>query len=120
MPRRLARGEPKDVPSRCNARLHLGDNFGDNHTTCLCGHPAGHMGRHEELSDPGGHRVVITWDGSDEPEYNDCPCDCGFEGTEDLGSLCECRHKFVDGECSECGITKVEHDRIAEERRRDE
>lgn len=114
MPRRLARGEPPDAPGRCNARLDLG------YHTRLCGLPESHEGRHEEMSNRRGHSVIITWDGSDEPEYDDCCCDCGFEGTENWGPLYGCCHKFsTDGECTECGIPMAEHDRIAEERRKE-
>lgn len=29
-------GEPEDVDGECNARLYIGDNYGDNHATMRC------------------------------------------------------------------------------------
>lgn len=114
MTRKLRRGEPKDVPGRCNARLYLGDNFGDNHATCLCALTENHEGRHEEHSNPGGHNVVITWEGSDEPEYDTCFCHCGRKTMQEIHK--RCLHKFVDDECLECGMTTAEHEEIIKER----
>jgi len=41
-------GEPEDVPGECNAHLHIGDNYGDNHATMRCSLPKGHSGHHRE------------------------------------------------------------------------
>lgn len=64
-------GAPDDVPGECNARLHLGDNFGDGTCTCRCTLEPDHDGPHQELSRHGlmsedslaPHHIVIQWQG---------------------------------------------------------
>ena len=55
-------GPPKDKPNECNARLFIGDDWGDNRSTMRCQLPSGHKGRHQEKykSDASG-LVKITW-----------------------------------------------------------
>lgn len=56
-------GEPEDVPGDCNARLYIGDNFGDGHATMRCGLPASHEGLHcETYSARNGGQVTVTWE----------------------------------------------------------
>ena len=66
-------GEPEDVPNNCNARLSIGDNFGDNHATMVCQLDPLHEGPHQEKykSNSAG-QVVITWekDERDAENYN--------------------------------------------------
>lgn len=57
---------PKDVPGECNARLYVGDDYGDNTSTFRCGQEPGHAGPHRETfvrdrEDEAG-RVVVEWD----------------------------------------------------------
>ncbi len=55
-------GEPEDIPNECNARLYIGDNFGDNHATIRCGLQKGHPGIHNEKFKRGsGNEVFISW-----------------------------------------------------------
>jgi len=55
-------GEPEDVKGDCNARLHIGDDFGDNHATMRCDLEPGHGGMHcEEYTANGGH-VSVKWE----------------------------------------------------------
>jgi hypothetical protein len=60
-------GPPKDIPGLCNARLYIGDDFGDNRATMLCQLPPGHTGPHREDYNttnphgPGSGTVTIEW-----------------------------------------------------------
>lgn len=74
-------GEPQDKEGECNARLFVGDNFGDNHVTFRCSMPAGHEGPHHENYITGtGGEVMIQWvkdmrgtaDDPDRPYQRDC------------------------------------------------
>lgn len=63
-------GEPNDVEGQCNARLHIADNYGDNHATLRCQLEPDHTDRHQESYNAGpGNHVVVTWDldARDEP-----------------------------------------------------
>jgi len=59
-------GPPKDVDGECNARLSIGDDYGDNSATIRCGLAPGHDGPHKECYNAGYHgdvnNVTITWD----------------------------------------------------------
>lgn len=46
----------------CNAELHIGDDFGDNHATMRCQLEEGHEGPHEKRFARGEGKVVVTWD----------------------------------------------------------
>lgn len=59
-------GEPEDVVGKCNARLHIADNFGDNHATMQCQLSPGHEGRHEEVWRSG--ECKVEWIGDDREE----------------------------------------------------
>jgi len=60
-------GEPQDVPGQCNARLSIGDNYGDNHATIVCQLPQGHDGLHREVYPSFSCGLVtITWEKHDE------------------------------------------------------
>jgi hypothetical protein len=64
-------GPPKDVIGECNARLYLGDDYGDNVCTIRCSRPVGHDGPHkEEFQRGGGKPVVITWHVDERDEEN--------------------------------------------------
>ena len=54
-------GEPKDQPDQCNARLYIGDNFGDNHATMRCQRAPGHPGLHREEYGSEGQEVAVEW-----------------------------------------------------------
>lgn len=60
---------PKDIDGLCNAYLYLGDDYGDNETTCRCRLAKGHDGYHEERFVRDGKAVIITWE-LDEREYS--------------------------------------------------
>ena len=69
-------GPPEDVDGECNAKLYLGDDYGDNHCTIRCGLPVGHDGDHEEAFNRGEDaRVFLQWQ-RDERE------DCEFHGLQ--------------------------------------
>jgi hypothetical protein len=63
-------GEPLDVTGHCNAWLHIGDNFGDNHATMRCQLPPGHEGPHKEEwnGQVSGDTRCVTWTGNDKKE----------------------------------------------------
>ncbi|RLC88668.1 MAG: hypothetical protein DRJ03_01985 [Chloroflexi bacterium] len=56
-------GPPKSVDGKCNATLHIHDDYGDNHVTMQCQLELGHEGSHQEkYKDRYDEVVVITWD----------------------------------------------------------
>ncbi len=62
-------GPPKDVEGECNARLRIGDDWGDNHATMRCQLEPGHDGWHREVYANVGQQVRIEWavdEGKDE------------------------------------------------------
>lgn len=65
-------GEPEDTEGECNARLYIGDNFGDNHATMRCELLPGHGGLHKEsYTVPMGGEVVVTWEKDERAEEED-------------------------------------------------
>ncbi len=59
----MSYGEPNSVPGECNARLHIGDNFGDNHATMRCQLEPGHEGQHRERYETETNgEIIVTWD----------------------------------------------------------
>jgi hypothetical protein len=62
----LSYGEPEDKDGECNARLYIGDNFGDNHATMRCQREPLHHGKHREVyqstGEGGAGEVVVEWD----------------------------------------------------------
>lgn len=59
-------GPPEDIPGACNARLFLGDDYGDNECTIVCQRTPGHTGRHKEVTREG--TIIIEWDNDERPE----------------------------------------------------
>ena len=56
-------GPPKDVPGECNARLEIGDDYGDNTATIRCSQEPGHEGRHREtFMHDEGKQAIVEWD----------------------------------------------------------
>lgn len=56
-------GEPSDVVGECNARLYIGDNFGDNQATMRCQRQPRHDGKHREVyQNSVAGEVVVEWD----------------------------------------------------------
>jgi len=55
-------GEPEDVEGQCNARLFIGDNYGDNHATMRCQLEPGHEGDHEEKYGRPPQKVTVRWE----------------------------------------------------------
>lgn len=66
-------GEPDDAEGECNARLFIGDNYGDNTATMRCQLVPGHEGVHKEEFERKGGKVTITWV-ADERERCDHGC----------------------------------------------
>ena len=54
-------GEPQDEEGECNARLFIGDNYGDNSATIRCQLAPDHDGVHREQFEREGGAVTITW-----------------------------------------------------------
>jgi hypothetical protein len=54
-------GPPEDIEGKCNARLHIGDDFGDNTSTHLCALDPGHEGPHREEWGCKDQKVCLTW-----------------------------------------------------------
>ncbi len=69
-------GEPEDVAGECNAKLYIGDNFGDNHATMRCQLFPGHEGRHREMYQTSvAGTVTVEWDKDESSFYEDDPGD---------------------------------------------
>ena len=64
-------GPPEDVPGECNARLGIGDDYGDNTATMRCQLQPGHEGLHQEEFEANGGKVIVTWEKADEPRKPD-------------------------------------------------
>jgi hypothetical protein len=54
-------GPPNDVDGECNARLFLGDDYGDNSCTFRCTAKPGHDGAHIETSGLPKNPVTVMW-----------------------------------------------------------
>jgi len=54
-------GPPDKIDGQCNARLYIGDDYGDNQCTIQCKLDPGHDGEHCETFARGGKPVRITW-----------------------------------------------------------
>jgi hypothetical protein len=67
-------GKPKPVEGKCNAELHIADDYGDNHATMLCTLDPGHEGPHKEsfirVKDGKPKPVTITWEVDERHEYD--------------------------------------------------
>jgi len=67
-----------DVPGECNARLYIGDDYGDGTATMRCKLPAGHTGPHSEsftrstFLPPGRQTVTITWEIDERADEEAC------------------------------------------------
>lgn len=62
-------GEPQNVDGQCNARLYIGDIYGDNHATMRCQLEPEHNGPHQEIFQRSGKPVTITWYVDEREEY---------------------------------------------------
>jgi hypothetical protein len=92
-------GEPLDDPSQCNARLFIGDNYGDGTATMRCQLAPGHDSVHrEEFTRPGG-TVTITWS-ADEREK--CDHGCGQWRHDHRDKDIQCPADAADHEFSDC------------------
>jgi hypothetical protein len=57
--------------SKCEAELHIGDDFGDNEATMKCQLEEGHAGSHIEQwrsGYPKGLNRAVLWEGDDRDE----------------------------------------------------
>lgn len=81
-------GPPEDVAGQCNARLIIGDDYGDNSSTFRCQLEPGHEGMHEEsfVRSRTGGKVSIHWE---EDETAICPrCHRRAEKVDMEGGVC--------------------------------
>jgi hypothetical protein len=58
-------GPPKNVEGECNARLSIGDDYGDNSCTMRCSLAPGHPGPHTEVWGGAERRSCVTWNHDD-------------------------------------------------------
>jgi len=57
------------VSDKCNAELHIGDDFGDNHATMICQLEKDHGGCHiEKWNNNEGDLRLDSWHGDDRDE----------------------------------------------------
>lgn len=95
-------GEPLDIDGQCNARLYIGDNYGDGTATMRCQSPLGHDGVHRECFEREGGPVVITWS-ADERRRCDHGCGQWQDSHHDDNVACPKDaddHEFAD--CAYC------------------
>lgn len=92
-------GEPSDVDGECNARLFLGDNYGDGTTTMRCQLPPDHTDLHREQFEREGGMVTITWV-TDERER--CDHGCGQWRHDHHDENVVCPRDTADHEFSDC------------------
>jgi hypothetical protein len=108
-------GKPEDVEGKCNARMYLGDDHGDNHTTIICNLPEGHLGRHQEMFKRAGKdragKVTINWD-------NDESYHCPKHGHVEKETKVLCRKCYRElPDCPDCegvGAKEIETDKWEE------
>lgn len=62
-------GPQPDKPGKCNAQLHIADDWGDNITTMKCQLEVGHAGRHVEIWRDG--QAKVEWEGNDAEDTED-------------------------------------------------
>lgn len=98
-------GPPEDIDGQCNAQLHIGDDYGDNHTTMRCQLSPGHDGPHREEFQRSGTPVVVTWMVDDRLE--DCPV-CGQTSIETKWPE-HCQHCYTRA-CSPACLERHECD----------
>ena len=93
-------GEPRDKEGECNARLFIGDNYGDNSTTIRCQLAPNHTGLHQEQyeSQKGG-LVTITWVAD---ERKKCDHGCGQWEHAHRDESISCPRDADDHEYSDC------------------
>jgi len=61
-------GPPEKVDGKCNARLYIADDYGDNECTIQCELDAGHSGEHCETFERES-TVKITWNHNEKHPY---------------------------------------------------
>lgn len=92
-------GEPQDEEDACNARLFIGDNYGDGTATMRCQLPLKHDGLHREQFERKGGAVTITWV-ADERKKCDHGCN-QWEHAHDSETIA-CPKDADDHEFSDC------------------
>jgi hypothetical protein len=92
-------GEPGDVDGQCNARLFIGDNYGDGTATMRCQRAPSHEGLHKEEFERKGGAVTITWI-ADERER--CDHGCGQWDHDHRDESVRCPRDADDHEWSDC------------------
>lgn len=76
-------GEPSDRDGECNARLFIGDIYGDNHATMRCQLAPGHLGVHQETYDGAfAGKVTVTWENDERAECGHCGKKCPVDHAE--------------------------------------
>lgn len=98
-------GPPDDKPGECNARLFLGDDYGDNTCTIRCGLLPDHDGNHREVFTRGtsgkvniawakDERHICTWHGiqpwRDCTLCDDAPVMCSVHGMQEFNFCSKC------------------------------
>lgn len=105
-------GEPPDADDECNARLFIGDNYGDGTATMRCQLPPNHDGLHREQFERKGGAVTITWV-ADEREK--CDHGCGqwqhAHGSryDDADNAIQCPRDADDHEFADCVLCLPDH-----------
>lgn len=94
-------GEPSDVDGECNARLFIGDNYGDGTATMRCQRAPNHEELHQEQFERKGGLVTITWT-ADERER--CDHGCGQWDYAHRSEDVQCPKNADDHERSDCGF----------------
>lgn len=84
-------GPPEDVPGDCNARLYIGDDYGDNRATMRCAEPAGHEPPHCEVFGGGQQHAVVTWTEDERAVCGDCA-----QRVEDKNRCDACERELCD------------------------
>jgi len=62
--------KPEKVAGRCNARLYIGDDFGDSSATIQCKQLPNHEGCHTEQFERDHGFVTITWWGDEDEDLS--------------------------------------------------
>jgi len=83
-------GEPENIDGECNARLFIGDDYGDNTSTMRCQLPPNHCGPHRErfIRESSGE-VIIFWERDERKN-------CVTHGLSDQSSCGKCSEEFLN------------------------
>jgi len=93
-------GHPEDVDGKCNAELHIYDDYGDGRATMKCQLDPNHEGDHREEFKKRDKPVTVTWSGCCRKEDEE------FFAANEMLDEPSCGYCDIEG-CAFCDSLKV-------------